>query len=158
MTEHRNVPSISITDSALATIAAESTRSSDGLETGGILLGSETAHAIWIRHAGDPGPDACRAPQNFLRDLQHAQQVAHEAWTCDGSQWIGEWHTHPFGDLTPSELDLDSYLRHLHDPDLQLDYFVAIIVSGNANTTPLAVAWLIERHRAQEVPLRREHA
>lgn len=157
MTETRSAPSISITDSALAAIAVESTRSADGLETGGILLGCESANAIRIRHAGDPGPSARRAPRNFLRDLQHAQQLAHEAWTRDGSQWIGEWHTHPSGDLTPSELDLDSYLRHLHDPDLQLDHFVAIMVSGDANTTPTAAAWLIERHQAQAVPLRREH-
>lgn len=158
MTEPRSAPSISITDSALSTIAVESRRSTDGLETGGILLGSESANAIQIRHAGDPGPNAHRAPQNFLRDLQHAQQLAQEAWTRDGSQWIGEWHTHPSGDLTPSDLDLHSYLRHLHDPDLQLDHFVAIIVSGNATTNPTATAWLIERHQAQEVPLRREHA
>lgn len=157
MTAPRKAPSISITDSALATIAVESTRSADGLETGGILLGCESANAIQIRHAGDPGPNAHRAPQNFLRDLLHAQQLAHEAWTRDGSQWIGEWHTHPSGDLTPSELDLHSYLRHLHDPDLQLDHFVAIIVSGDGNAIPNATARLIERHQAQVVPLRREH-
>lgn len=157
MTEHSTAPSVSITDSALATIASESRRSADGLETGGILLGTEIPNEISLRHAGGPGPNARRAPRRFLRDLQHAQQLAADAWTRDGSQWIGEWHTHPLGDLAPSDLDLDSYLRHLHDPDLRLDRFVAIIVGGVSDHDPIAATWLIERHQAQAMPLRREH-
>ena len=153
MNDKPTVPAISLTAAALELIAREASQSLDGLETGGILLGTETPQQISIRHAGDPGPHARRGPRNFLRDLDHAQQLANTAWQEDGSQWIGEWHTHPSTDLIPSDLDLDSYLRHLYDPDLRLDRFVTIIVGPQPNGGISAVTWLITRHHVHAMPL-----
>jgi integrative and conjugative element protein (TIGR02256 family) len=147
------IPTISISADALSLINREAQRSADGLETGGILLGTETHGNISIRHAGDPGPNARRHPRNFVRDLHHAQQLATAAWREDHSQWIGEWHTHPSSDLTPSSLDLDSYLRHLHDPELQLDRFVAIIVEANASGRVRSATWLVDLDRIYLVNL-----
>lgn len=143
-----------LTDAAGSVIANESLRSADGLETGGILLGTSSANLIEVRHAGDPGPNAKRGTHTFHRDLQHAQHLADTAWAEDHSLWIGEWHTHPSGDLAPSALDLDSYLRHLHDPDLNFDHFVAMIVGLDSQTRPVIATWLIQRHQARPIPLR----
>lgn len=135
-------------------IATESLLSTDGLETGGILLGTCSGNLIEVRHAGGPGPNAQRETHTFNRDLNHAQHLAELAWVEDQSLWIGEWHTHPSADLTPSPLDLDSYLRHLHDPDLNFDQFVAMIVGLDTQARPVIATWLIERHQARPIPLR----
>lgn len=60
-------PVISITSAALNVISSEAPRSMDGLETGGILLGTDTLEGICIRHAGSPGPNARRSSVTFLR-------------------------------------------------------------------------------------------
>lgn len=146
-------PEVVITETALATVTKEARRSQDGLETGGILLGHDTPDQVLIRHAGDPGPQAVRGPRHFHRDLEHAQQLARAAWNQDQSLWIGEWHTHPAASAKPSELDLNSYLRHLHDPELGLDKFIAIIVILDP-TAMNAVAWVVNRHTVQSVRLR----
>jgi integrative and conjugative element protein (TIGR02256 family) len=151
--DHEHPPVVRITHAALHTIAYEALRSRDGLETGGILLGSDTASHILISRAGDPGPRAHRTEDSFLRDLAHAQEIANEAWNEDGHQWIGEWHTHPTGDLKPSALDLHSYLQHLHDPELHLDRFVAIIVGLTPDTSINTAVWIIERRSVRALSL-----
>lgn len=149
----RTEPSVAlIAPRALHTIAREALRSRDGLETGGILLGPDTS-TILISRAGDPGPRAHRTEHSFLRDLAHAQSLASAAWDDDGHQWIGEWHTHPSGDLRPSALDLHSYLQHVHDPELHLDRFVAIIVGLTSDAGITTAAWLVERDSVRAVTL-----
>jgi integrative and conjugative element protein (TIGR02256 family) len=141
---------MTITDVALTSIAREALRSADGLETGGILLGDDGTDGIGIRHAGGPGPNATRGERTFLRDLDHARRLADSAW-LDRSQWIGEWHTHPTGGLSPSEVDLHSYMRHLHDPELGFDRFVAIIAGFDASARVVVATWLVERDRIWSV-------
>jgi integrative and conjugative element protein (TIGR02256 family) len=143
---------VHITTTAFETIAREASRSEDGLETGGILLGHDTPDQVLIRHAGDPGPNADRGSRHFHRDLEHAQHLATAAWNNDQSLWLGEWHTHPGAGPTPSSVDLNSYLRHLNDPDLGFDRFVAIIVTFD-DTAINAVAWVVDRNHCRPVPI-----
>lgn len=131
---------------ALRVITDESLRSLDGLETGGILLGHDERAQIGVVHAGDPGPAADRRRDRFLRDLAHAKTLAERGWMEDGSQWIGEWHTHPNGELAPSSADLRSYLRHLADPELRFTRFLAIIVTITMERIAVA-AWVIYPNR-----------
>ena len=134
-------------------IAREATRSRDGLETGGILLGSDDFNDIVIRHAGGPGPNARREPDRFLRDLAYAQRLAEIAWKEDQSQWIGEWHTHPSGDLAPSSYDLDAYSRHLRDPELGFNRFIAVIVGVTLTREATSVVWIVDQESARPVPV-----
>lgn len=149
----KSQPAVLITQSAVASIAREACRSVDGLETGGILLGTDDGDVIVIKHAGDPGPKAKRSERAFLRDNDHARRLANEAWVLDGSQWIGEWHTHPNLELVPSSLDLSSYLRHIRDPELCLERFVAIIVGVGSDVGVVATAWTIDLSSASMVEL-----
>ena len=142
---------VSIAGSALRAIADEAIRSFDGKETGGVLLGFE-GDCLEVRHAGGPGPGAMRQVDRFLRDLQHAQDLARAAWEEDRSQWIGEWHTHLDGSLEPSAADIHSYLQHLRDPELQMDKFLAIIVSVVGEELRIA-AWIVLPGTAYLVPL-----
>lgn len=148
-------PDVTITDAALAVIAREAQQSRDGLETGGILLGHDFGKRIEIRHAGDPGSNAERGTQTFMRDLAHARTLAESAWERDRSQWIGEWHTHPNLSLVPSPRDLNSYLKHLIDPGLDFDRFISIIVGEAAGSTK-AITWLIDTTQAAPIPIRRQ--
>ncbi|WP_426939764.1 Mov34/MPN/PAD-1 family protein [Pseudarthrobacter sp. S6] len=153
MTNSAEMPDIWIIPEALALIGEEAIRSRDGLETGGILLGTDDGREIVVRHAGGPGAKAHRESNRFLRDLAHAQQLAELAWKEDQSQWIGEWHTHPSGDLSPSNYDLEAYARHLHDPELSFRRFLTIIVGLTRTGEIMAVAWIVDQETALPVPV-----
>jgi integrative and conjugative element protein (TIGR02256 family) len=145
-------PDLRIHRHSLSDIEWEAARFRDGLETGGILLGTDDSQTITIRHAGGPGPKAFRETNRFLRDLAHAQKLAALAWATDRSQWIGEWHTHPSGNLRPSQYDLDAYSKHLHDPELGFNRFVSILVGHSPSGEVLMVPWVIDRKSARPVP------
>lgn len=166
-----------ITEEALAMIEQHVRVSGTESETGGILLGHETAAGCHVSVAGGPGPQAVRTPASFNRDLAHAEELAEQAWLEQRAVWVGEWHTHVHVDPVPSDTDLSSYLRHLDDPDLGFDRFISIIIgpvgqpgsSGRRaadpvvtspvhhparHLTPAIVAWIVESRTATAVPLR----
>lgn len=142
--DNRSIPTIKVTATALQVISVEAMASLDGAETGGILLGgsSSDGSGIVVRHAGGPGRNALRTPTRFDRDLRHAQRLAEYAWQADGSQWIGEWHTHPAGPLMPSDRDLSSYYAHLSDVELGFRQFISII-GGIHNDQTILSGWII---------------
>jgi integrative and conjugative element protein (TIGR02256 family) len=111
----------------------EARRSADGKETGGILLGFEhwRDQRCWVTQVGDPGPKAERSATRFCRDLDHAERLAEAAYAVDGSQWIGDWHTHPGGPPRLSAIDLKSYRKVLAESDLSA--FLAILLLPGAH-------------------------
>jgi integrative and conjugative element protein (TIGR02256 family) len=136
---------IRISPAALRSITSEAQESRDGRETGGILLGFESHESRIVKQAGGPGPGAERSASFFRRDLAHAEELAKNAFELDGSQWIGDWHTHPMGGGRPSETDLDGYLRIL-DADPTFAGFLSIIVTPNSSWDSLNLApWIVER-------------
>ena len=125
--------------------------SSDGRETGGILLGRgpDDAGVVRVEIAGDHGPAADRRPDFFLRDLAHARALADEAWQQSRAIWVGEWHTHPTGARAPSASDLSTYTRLLAASALEFESFVSIIVIPDAVdgwANPRLWPWLLELH------------
>lgn len=129
--------------------------SSDGKETGGLLLGRgpNAADVVHVEQAGDPGPQAVRRPDFFLRDLNHADQLAARAWALDRRVWVGEWHTHPGGQLQPSSRDLSTYATLLADVDLGFKAFVSIIVVPDPVwTSPRLVPWLLVLPSPSDAP------
>jgi integrative and conjugative element protein (TIGR02256 family) len=152
------IEQVVLAPAAALTIREEALRSADGNETGGLLLGhveEQPTASAWVRSAGDPGPAAVHRPAFFLRDLHHAQRLAAEAFARDGSEWIGEWHTHPGASPIPSARDLHTYLGFLTDPRLRFDAFVAVIVVAQAGVwyQPQAHAWVCYHRTAVRVPL-----
>jgi integrative and conjugative element protein (TIGR02256 family) len=135
-------------------VIAETVRASDPtLETGGALFGFDTSDVI--DHATTPGPEAVHGPGFFSRDRGHTETEAERLYLLDGSQWIGEWHTHPSMQLVPSELDLSTYARHLLDPDLRFGRFLTLICSASEalRITAWHVRLVDELVRAERVPL-----
>lgn len=112
------------------------------LETGGALFG--VPDGTRVLHAAGPGPLAEHGSKFFKRDLSYTQQEAERFYQADRSQWVGEWHTHVDVPATPSDVDLQTYVKHLTDSDLGFERFVALIVS-TAGHQPTLAAWVLER-------------
>lgn len=138
-------PVIRIHRAALDLIGQVARESSDGLETGGILLGHDFGELVEVTATGGPGPGAIRQPTRFRRDLAYAQRLSDDAFEADGSVWLGEWHTHPMGLATPSELDHQSYAEMLAETELDFMRFVCFIVTPRhgAWVTPLLWPWVV---------------
>lgn len=135
----RSDMALKIRPRAVEAIAEVIRGGSGALETGGALFGSDSAEVI--EHATTPGPKAIHGPANFSRDREHTKAESSRLYRLDRSRWIGEWHTHPATELIPSEVDLATYVRHLTDPELRFERFLALICSASA---PIQVAaWRI---------------
>jgi integrative and conjugative element protein (TIGR02256 family) len=132
-------------DSIVSTIRSSDSR----LETGGALFGPPDGSSVL--HAVGPGPNAEHGPRSFRRDLVFTQHEAVRLYQADRSHWIGEWHTHIDVPATPSELDLHTYAKHIADPDLRFDRFLALIIA-TSGSQPLLAAWILER-RGHELVL-----
>lgn len=146
-------PVIHLTTAAWETIRSEVTAEASPLETGGILLGHDFGDVLQVTVAGDPGPNAQRRRDRFLRDRDHAEHLAADAWEADRAQWIGEWHTHPTTPPVPSPIDLASYARHLQDPDLSFDRFLSVIVGLDDRGEELVAGWIVTRGAVTLVPV-----
>jgi integrative and conjugative element protein (TIGR02256 family) len=131
---------------AFAAIQETCRTTQDGLETGGILLGHQHRDGqLSVSRAGDPGPEAIRGSDAFRRDPAHAQRLADAAWSRDRSIWVGDWHTHPRGPASPSQLDLSTYLALLSDPELGFSLFLALVVVPAGPASPVLFPWVITR-------------
>jgi integrative and conjugative element protein (TIGR02256 family) len=142
-----------VSATAFREIEIEVRAAPDGIETGGVLLGTDLAGVVKVLHAGGPGPAAVQTRTSLLRDTLHSQWLADDAWARDGSQWIGEWHTHPLGPSTPSDLDLRSYAAHLLDPTLGFHRFYAIIVTDLASGAITLNSWALVRRDTKTLEL-----
>lgn len=125
--------SVEIFADAEARIRSLARESADGLETGGILLGHgpDKEGLIEVTVAGDAGPKAKRTPGFFLRDLDHARDLAARAWEDSHAIWVGEWHTHPYAGRRPSSVDLMTYATLLASSELSFEAFVSVIVTAD---------------------------
>jgi integrative and conjugative element protein (TIGR02256 family) len=136
----------------MAVVQGEYTAASDGLETGGILLGHVREDSAIVSRAGGPGPNALRERDFFLRDQEHAQKLADAAFAVDGSMWIGEWHSHVGAPPVPSPRDLNTYAELLADDELAFDVVISLIIGASAAGSVLT-AWGCERGHVQELPI-----
>jgi integrative and conjugative element protein (TIGR02256 family) len=140
------VSGVLLTRQAADAIAEYAAAASDGLETGGILLGADEGLSapIVVRHCGGPGPAAVRRRNFFRRDLAYATALAAGAAASDGSAWIGEWHTHPLDMPEPSGRDLLTYQALLDDPELAFARILSVVVLADPDRdwqAPTLHAW-----------------
>jgi hypothetical protein len=139
-------PVIRFEPDAFSVLRKEASAASDGLETGGILLGCDDVSTLetHVNLLGGPGPNAQRRPDFFCRDLAHAVGLGDEAYSRDGSLWVGEWHTHPGSLVRPSRRDLSTYRVFLEDLALGFEHCASIIVtSADSWETVECTGWVI---------------
>ena len=133
---------VRITRAAFVSMRAAYGSTRADLETGGALFGVGELDTVMITAALGPGPNAVQERALFLRDLAYTQAAAEQLYRTNGSQWIGEWHSHPNGPPEPSARDVETYARHLSDLELQFTHFVALIVSRTV-TGATVTAWVL---------------
>lgn len=114
-------------------------------ETGGILLGR------FRRSDGAPVVYSCTGPpidsesrsMGFVRGVKELQSVLETQFVA-GNQYLGEWHSHPNGQSTPSPRDRHTMFSIGHNPNYQMPRPLLLIVGGS----PLA-GWSLECWRSR---------
>lgn len=90
-------------------------------ETGGFLIGLRRLNHIEVTDLTEQQPGDRASPISFLRNGKgHAASIT-RSWRNSGKTLtvVGDWHSHPIGDATPSHLDQNAWraLAHaLHRP------------------------------------------
>jgi len=107
-------------------------------ETGGLLLARVSKEEVRILEATKAEKNASISRFLFQPNLKQKRRIVQEAFK-DGLHFIGEWHTHPEKDPSPSGLDrysmTDSFRRSKHE----LDCFVMIIVGNRKDKLSLSI-------------------
>ena len=77
-------------------------------ESGGILLGTVHDHGMLITHATVPSRFDRQLPMFLSREARGHRAVAQRMWRASGGivRYLGDWHTHPEDDPSPSGIDL----------------------------------------------------
>lgn len=88
-------------------------------EAGGVLLGRriELSTDVVIDQITPPLAGDRRTRTSFHRSAELHQRAIDAAWERSGGTclYLGEWHTHPETDPTPSGIDLSDWRRRLRD-------------------------------------------
>lgn len=82
-------------------------------ESGGLLLGYRRDKHVHIVLATTPQPDDKRNRYRFLRCSSSHQRFALQQWKQSDNKidYVGEWHTHPESDPSPSSLDTSEWRK-----------------------------------------------
>ncbi len=118
----------------LSFISQETLRyDSQGLETGGILVGSWLDNdTVYLVGATGSGPMAEHAQYSFAVDTDYANaELTRLRQSFPGSDYVGEWHKHPATLERPSSGDLMTARQLLADPDYPMRLINPIITVKN---------------------------
>lgn len=136
---------LSISESALALLRDHAQRDQRAPEAGGILLGR------WMTRSQDVLIDSITLPTrkdrrsrfSFFRAKAPAQLAVIRAWKLSGGEenYLGEWHTHPEDDPSPSMLDTTEWRRMVKTVSYEQESLFFIIVGRTSLR-----AWEFERH------------
>ena len=82
-------------------------RSPGSSESGGILLGFRRERHLHVTDATVPLGTDSRSRTHFYRSAEPHRQAAHARWQESGGiiDYVGEWHTHPELNPSPSTID-----------------------------------------------------
>jgi len=96
------------------------------VELGGILLGLRRADCIHVTDCTFPGQTDQSSRNRFFRRAPSHQEIASKAW--EGSEqkidWVGEWHTHPETQPTPSAIDKRTWASQTRSRNSTMTYFI----------------------------------
>lgn len=105
-------------------------------EAGGVLLGRHLLDSgdIVVDDISEPMPGDTRSRFGFRRQQKSHQIRVDNAWLASRGTcvYLGEWHTHPEPDPTPSSTDLADWRRHLQVDVFDGDCLYFLIVGTRA--------------------------
>lgn len=133
-----SVQKLFICDEVLQVFADARQMSSGDRETGGILFAEISKSEVRIVRATRAEKRASISRVLFRPSLRQKRIAVREAFN-DGLHYVGEWHTHPERDPSPSSIDEesmeDSFKRSKHE----LNYFLMIIVGDRKRKLSLSI-------------------
>ena len=81
------------------------------IETGGTLLGGfdSAAGVVWVDEATGPPPDSRLSEVHFEHGVRGVEDLiaARTSATARVTTFVGMWHSHPYGEASPSPTDRD---------------------------------------------------
>ncbi|PTQ86790.1 Mov34/MPN/PAD-1 family protein [Agitococcus lubricus] len=82
-------------------------------EACGILLGERRGNSLRVTHATEPYKTDQRTPTYYQRNTSGHQDVVNylHQQSHGAIQYLGEWHTHPQLEATPSSTDYQEWAR-----------------------------------------------
>jgi len=120
------------------------------LETGGMLLGYEVedSTAVVTKLIG-PGPNAKHGRFRFTPDGVYQQsELEKHFWTTDGREtYLGDWHTHPKSDSTPSVMDKRTLAHIAKEPRSGTKHPVMAILAGGSGSWSLGAVRFLSASR-----------
>lgn len=103
----------------------------DRAEAGGVLLGRHllASRDVVVDEITTPMRGDRRARFHFLRARQSHQTLLDRAWKRSGGTctYLGEWHTHPERDPSPSSVDIADWKRKLREDTYSGVLFFVIV-------------------------------
>jgi integrative and conjugative element protein (TIGR02256 family) len=126
---------IGFSENAEATLLSFRQMDSNAKEAGGMLLGRmiDNCFDIVIDEATTPLSTDKRGRFFFFRGRKEAQKLINDVWFKSGATriYLGEWHTHPEDDPTPSGEDLDNWRRIVSKAIYEQESLLFVIVGRN---------------------------
>jgi len=120
------------------------------VEHGGLVLGCRKNGALEVTKITTPFPSDIGTRASFFRSTDGHSDVANREWFKSGGKtdWIGEWHTHPFGQAAPSYIDRSTWRAITEHTTQHMVFFVAgtsktyvgLIVAGTKHPIELKVS------------------
>lgn len=114
---------------------------SEPLETGGCFAGyyANGSKEIVITDLIDSGPNASRSSNRFTPDREYQDRKLEALWTqSDGTKrYLGDWHSHPKGQSTLSNLDGKRLREIAWYPEAYLDRPVMGVYGGSQRRVDL---------------------
>ena len=104
-------------------------------EAGGILLGQVSSKEIYVSKATVPSKMDKRLPFNFERSPKSADLIPqYEHLNSDGfNTYIGEWHSHPEDNATPSSQDRKMIYQQYHENTILVKELVMVILGRKSD-------------------------
>jgi integrative and conjugative element protein (TIGR02256 family) len=125
------------------------------LETGGILMGYESAEGDFVATAViGPGPNAVHAPTRFDHDSEWQFAEVARIYAASGrtETYLGDWHTHPCGIAAMSGLDASTLRFIAESPETRAPRAVMAILAGTPGGWEIG-AWHWDADRPRAVKL-----
>jgi integrative and conjugative element protein (TIGR02256 family) len=104
-------------------------------ESGGILLGKVYKDFILVDSVSEPSSEDKSGRFYFFRNVEKAQRIIEDAWNNSQGEriYLGEWHTHPETNPTPSTDDRKLLNNLFKDTRMEIDFLLMTIIGQNDN-------------------------
>lgn len=103
------------------------------IETGGVLAGyTDEEGNVVVTNASGPGPKAVQLATRFEKDVEFCQKFLDDLFISSSRKYVyvGEWHSHPSRDNSPSGLDIKSLSEISVEKNYLTDNPAMIILSN----------------------------